>query len=80
MQHFGIVRSYGRWVMQGEYEFDDSIDTIDDFENQYYNDIHGLSLDALMCWNKRTLHILILTLNNQMRKKKRFYKLLGNIE
>lgn len=46
LQHFGIVRSYGHWVMHGEYEFDDSTDTIDDFENQYYNDIHGLSLDA----------------------------------
>ena len=29
LQHFGFL-----WVMHGEYEFSDSIDTINDFENQ----------------------------------------------
>lgn len=46
MQHFRIVKSYGHWVMYGECEFDDSIDTIDDFKNQRYDDIHGLLLDT----------------------------------
>ena len=46
LQHFRIVKSYGHWVMHGECEFDDSIDTIDDFKNQHYDDIHGLLLDT----------------------------------
>lgn len=86
LQHFGIVRSYGRWVMHGEYEFDDSIDTIDDFKNQHYDDIHGLLLDTFKLpktsdvLEQMTLHILVLTLNNQMRKQNFFYKLLRNVE
>ena len=45
LQNHGIVRNYVRWVMHGEYEFNES--TYDDeFEDSPPNDMHGLLHDA----------------------------------
>ena len=45
LQNHGIVRNYVRWVMHGEYEFNES--TYDDeFEDSPHDDMHGLLHDA----------------------------------
>ena len=44
-QNHGIVRNYARWVMHGEYEFNES--TYDDeFEDSPHDGMHGLLHDA----------------------------------
>lgn len=84
LQHFGMVRNYIRWVMHGEYEFRDSIDTINDSKNQQDDDMHGLLHDAFGVSNNsdileqnNTSHIDI-DFEQPNEEAKKFYKLLGD--
>ena len=75
LQNYGIARNYVRWVMHGEYEFDESTNN-DDFEDEPYDDMNGLIHDAfgmlLICQKKMKFHIFILVLKNRMMKQKNF--------
>lgn len=84
LQHFGMVRNYIHWVMHGEYEFRDSIDTINVSENQQDDDMHGLLHDAFGVSNNsdileqnNTSHI-DLDFEQPNEEAKKFNKLLGD--
>ena len=85
LQNYGIARNYVRWVMHGEYEFDESTNN-DDFEDEPYDDMNGLINDAFGMSNTTNMskeneiphvHISPEELNDEAKK---FYNFLEDAE